>query len=169
MLLTTLAIEMAPGLHRGVTKGRDSMTWPSVKGYASSASQRRDVHRFLPETHTLFLPYRYQIDGEWYHQSHFDIVGGFRGSLFETKEARKNYGGEIVVHYNPEDPGEAVLAPGIVFDSWTRSLFRMEGALVLLLALIFIQFRGPHNSSNSKQSLPPPLPRASNFDEIKIN
>lgn len=145
------SIDLVEGVYHGVKTGRDTLTWPSVQGFTSLASLRAKPDGFLPETHEVFLPYMYHVEGRLYNAADFDAAGHFYGTLTEANEFRKNAQREITIYYNPDDPSEAILSPGIVFDPHTRSLFRVVGGalVVAILSLVEFRFFGKRRADNS--------------------
>lgn len=135
------SIDLVEGVHYGVKTGRDSLTWPSIQGFTSHASLRAKPNGFLPETHEVFLPYIYRVEGKQYRGAEFDVAGHFYGTLTEANEFRKNAQRELTIYYNPDNPSEAILSPGIVFDPHTRSLFRIVGGALTVAILSLVEFR----------------------------
>lgn len=141
ILSAYLSIDLLEGVTDGLKAGQASLTWPSVQGFASHPSLRARRHRFLPDTHTVFLPYIYRVEDKQYNGASFDVAGIFSGNLAEANKFRKNFVGEVTIYYNPADPAEAVMSPGIEFDFHTRSLFRVVGVALAVALLSLVEFR----------------------------
>ncbi len=120
----------------------ESSRWPSVKGkiifsnysdhYARSAGSgnARGASSFS-------LDYEYEIDQKTFCGER--VMFGYKNNFFTSDSYRrsKTYpkGSLVTVYYDPDNPEEAVLEPGINFPfSWNYILL----AMILMLPLYFI-------------------------------
>jgi hypothetical protein len=98
--------------------------WPTAPGRVVESRIDVDTSRTRTGTRTtyeLHVVYEYTVDGQT-HQANRVRAGGMRWSddsgaaLF----AKLTYsvGTTVIVSYNPDDPGDAVLQPGAGDDHW---------------------------------------------------
>jgi hypothetical protein len=98
-----------------VRRGLAARSWPSVPGVVEEAATRRK-----PPV------YRYEVGGREYQ--------GFRSS-YGGRRVRRNKGDAVTVHFNPEDPNEAVLHPGWSWRSLGIPVF--AGLFLLVTGLMW--------------------------------
>ena len=137
ILLGVLAIAVIAGfLHlqkRADEAAARSHDWPTVTG--------RVVQNMLVTTygrHAPVVAYAYSVDGRDYRRSRirFGNYTNMNKADAEAILARYPDGGPVEVHYDPDEPGTAVLEPGPAGRSWRIAAWAIGGPL-LLLALIF--------------------------------
>lgn len=135
---------------------RESASWPTVEGQieavkiekttrrASSSSSRSSTARPKKTRYHVALVYSYAVDGQRYEASRYSIGQGSRISKKykqrdEARQAARAYatGDAIVVHYNPDDPSEAVIQAGVTGASWVPFVFGLlfagVGSYLLLI------------------------------------
>jgi len=122
---------------------KTSESWPTISGNVThsaivnsqSVSQTESGTR-VREHYELVLRFEYHLQGQAYESDRYTIYGEKAStSRLVIEQALKNYpvGKEVLVYYNPEEPGVGVLEPG------ARLSFR--GVFVMWIAGIF--FVGP--------------------------
>ncbi len=116
-----------------ILKGWDSKSWPSTNGTivssrvktvttrstSTSKTPGKKRTRYFPEIH-----YKYQVDGKEFTGNRFAF--GFSNRTKETSKnivARYPAGAKVPVHYDPDDPEESVLEPGVYTLNWFGILF----------------------------------------------
>jgi hypothetical protein len=150
------------GLRKSILAGLATRDWPTTSGEAYSA-RISTAHLFLwPNHQAVFAPYYYNVNGNRYSNFRYDVHGVFVGSEAQVKEYRQGLG-NITVHYNPDDPSEAVLKPGISFDRMTYFYMTLDAVSLLLIFAglfgIWIHSRRL-KVSTAKSTVPPPLPNS---------
>ena len=114
-------------------KGWDSKSWSSTNGTivsskvktittrstSTSTTPRKKRTRYFPEIH-----YKYQVDGKEYSGDR--LAFGFSN---RPKEESKNIverypaGAHVPVYYDPDNPEESVLEPGVYALNWLGIVF----------------------------------------------
>ena len=128
--------QSASGIYYGIAKGRDTLSWPST------SAQVGLVRRFEDPGHPSYermewIAY-YQVDGKTYNPANnsarINIQGNlvFQGPKAERTRAVLRSMNPAPIYYNPDDPSEAVLEPGITFSphTWTRIYGAVFGLVV---------------------------------------
>ncbi len=128
-------------------QGKEARSWKVIAGrITKSALEEKRVDTShedgMQRTEVGYLPvveYQYKVEGE--------ILTGYRINFVEkqyTQKAGKKaldkypFGAVVQVHYDPENPNEAVLETGTIVSS----LVFMLGGLVLVGAGVAIAFLG---------------------------
>ncbi len=103
-----------------ISAGAASESWPTVEGVITFAEVRvhqpsvRDRRELgLKTRYTPRITYRYQVDGKTY-ENH--VIGRYGyTSKWASGISRGQYavGKPVTVYYNPENPAESVLEPGL--------------------------------------------------------
>lgn len=101
------------GLDYGLSQrslARDSKTWPITAGVVLTAEVREGGKRYT--TYEPHVTYAYTVDGTRYvgHVLRVGDIGSTVGA--EVVMGQRLVGTTVTVHYNPDDPGQAVLEPG---------------------------------------------------------
>ncbi len=119
-------------------KAKASVDWPTTKGVVVSA----EVIRNRSDDGVTYRPevlFEYTVDGEKYQQNHIRYDGDVSTSsiTYSNKMVRKyKPGTEVVVHYDPAEPTEAVLEPGTTWSSYFLigfgAIFFLVGAAMFL-------------------------------------
>ncbi|MFH0945322.1 MAG: DUF3592 domain-containing protein [Planctomycetota bacterium] len=115
-----------------VVQAKQSRSWPTVVGSVASAGINETVNRkgrrYLP-----VIRYRYEVGGQTYES---DTVSGRTAKSYPERSDAQGHleevvsGGSPTVHYNPDNPGQAVLTPGSLWRA-----IGITGIGVILLAL----------------------------------
>lgn len=128
-----------------VIEGASSGGWPTVAGVVLSS----EVTWEIDDGTTMYdakVRYGYSVDGQSFESDRIS-VGSLASSLkHQAAERVKRYseGKEVVVHYNPSHPGEAVLEAGI--DAGTAVIFcviiAFNAVSLVLMVSVFSTWRG---------------------------
>jgi hypothetical protein len=104
-----------------VYHGISSTQWPSVEGRIVYSHARGGQH---PET---LLWYEYYVQNRRYLASNYRNGGNFTPSLAGAEAAAKRYpvGAVVPVFYNPGDPQDALLEPGLWWGNFVALAFAL--------------------------------------------
>jgi hypothetical protein len=102
-----------------------SYFWPTAKGIVLNSEVKTSEGYYYPE-----IKYVFHVNGKKYESSNFDISDTESGDPLPSRKAVKRYpkGKEVTVYYNPKNPDECVLEPGM---GWSLLLFFAAGAAFL--------------------------------------
>jgi hypothetical protein len=115
-----------------IAKVRKIQRWPSVEGVIDQSSRTSDMDDLLPD-----IAYSYTVSGQTYR-----CKLEFSRSIHPTPELSASYikkypvGAKVRVHYNPGQPGQAVLEPGIGSD-WMVFAAGLLATIFAVFALFF--------------------------------
>jgi len=113
-----------------------SLTWPTVAGELVSADIKerifhdRDGNR---SSMVLDFKYSYSVENNQINGTRITYTDGINKSLRAMKKLKKRFEGKtrVKVYYNPEDPQQSVLIPGVGLFNFTplitSSLFVIAG------------------------------------------
>ena len=114
----------------------ETLDWPETQGTITSSGVSKEIRResgagsrqsitYYPE-----IRYAYQANGRSYTGTKINIGGKTGGMEWLAQRAVKKYssGENVMVHYNPHDPAEAVLKAGIAGSS----------IFMLLMGVVFL-------------------------------
>ena len=115
---------------RIIAKGRETMRWPTVEGV---------VEKCEPPSSTDLLPtieYRYSVAGASYHRA-LEFPPDITPTAEYSADYVKRYppGRTVTVHYNPGDPAQATLEPGVGRGDWM--VFAL-GAGMAVFGVVFL-------------------------------
>lgn len=133
-----------------LSKAKESVNWPVVTGSVtrSEVAQKRDSDG--DRTYRPDVEYKYSVDEEDFvgfdvYVASSSMWSSSRSSANETVRKYK-VGKDVEVHYNPNDPADAVLEPG---TNWMTYLpfgigliFAVIGGLILVGSLSWLLFAG---------------------------
>jgi hypothetical protein len=118
-----------------------SASWPSVAGTVVSstvAAGTSGTGKSRSTTYKAKVTYRYQVDGAAYEN---DVLrpGQFSMGLMSgaQKDVRQHPPGPGTVYYDPAEPSDSVLEPGLY---WAVSLKPAVGCLFFMVGVVM--FRG---------------------------
>lgn len=116
-----------------IAKARCTLRWPQVEGVIEQSAPSSEEDDLLP--HIVFS---YRIDGHFY-RSQLKFPSGITPTPEFSASYLKRYpvGAAVHVHYNPEQPGEATLEPGMGQGDWM--VFAL-GVIATLCATAFLCF-----------------------------
>ncbi|MEJ2551077.1 MAG: DUF3592 domain-containing protein [Anaerolineales bacterium] len=135
-------------LVRGVVHyrtGKASAAWPAVEGRVADAtvevSVSTDSDGMTSRQYTPHVVYTYSIGGQQYSSDQVNIGSKWHYPTRARAEAKLNYqtGQRVNVHYNPENPSQAVLEPGSTRGAWGTLLigivFSAAGVAIVIFNL----------------------------------
>lgn len=113
--------------HQQRRRGAATERWPTTDGTVTHAKRRHD---------SPYVEYEYEVDGTTYENN--TVWLGSNATTVEgaTEMVEENQpGSTVTVHYDPDDPGSAVLSPGTPSNRGTlvfASVLVIVGVGVLL-------------------------------------
>lgn len=111
--------------------------WPSVGGKVIS-SEIRKLHKFRREnqTYRAEVRYRYEVDGRNYQCDKISFGYYSSSSLKDARDIVGKYkvGKMVVVHYDPENPGRAVIEIKADPNAYIESGIGL--AIILVLSML---------------------------------
>lgn len=120
--------------------------WPTTSGriVESHVTTSRSGGKSSRTSHHVEATYEYTVGGQRYRSSRitYGVREGARSST-EAENLRSRYyppGGSVTVHYDPDDPGEAVLSPG-TSGGFTAVGLTMMAFSLLCAAALFLKGR----------------------------
>ena len=104
-----------------VKAGLEAKSWPATSGVVqhSAVAKRDRVGHRRGDTYRAHVEYAYSVDGRYYRASRIsfgELPTGFSAPARWTVE-RYPTASEVRVHYDPDDPGRAVLVTGVTLGS----------------------------------------------------
>lgn len=120
-----------------------SKSWPSVDGVVieSRVETKKSNDRKDGPTYKAVVVYKYEVGGEEFSSDRIWFGGEVSTSKrTQMRDIVKGYpeGQPTEVHYDPENPAEAVLQPGVFFTSYFMiifgAVFAVPGGIMLLVA-----------------------------------
>jgi hypothetical protein len=116
-------------LHRRAARTR---AWPATAGRLRSVRVARTYSQWGPSGYRGKVEFEYVVDGRSYVGRHWTTGFADFDSEAAAERAAAALGTErpLVVYYDPADPADAVLEPGVA-----PSAMRFAGATVALLAI----------------------------------
>jgi hypothetical protein len=127
---------------RNRRKAEESTSWPSVQGTITKAwvetQEHEDDEGSVTITHFPKWEYEFNVSGMTYTSQNVSF-GGTGGSSRElaAQERLKQYpiNSQVQVFFNPSNPEEAVLEPGI---QGTMTLIILGGGLAFIMLVIIV-------------------------------
>jgi hypothetical protein len=147
-----LAFGFGPAVLRGWMSGH----WPSAQGVIDSSRLEEMMHSGGHPDWRVYLGYHFLVDDVRYEGTRFTSTGEFYGDEVNARAVvAENRPGQVVqIFYDPRDPSNAVLRPGL--DS--RQYFVFFSFLVVFAIGIGIVF-GFFRAQSAPEQGPRPLPR----------
>lgn len=137
-----------------------SESWPTVDGVVieSRVESKRSSGKNNGTTYKAIVVYDYEVDGQPYSSGRIWFGSDISTSnQAQMRNTTKQYpkGQTVKVHYDPENPLEAVLQPGAFWSSYFMivfgSVFAFIGGAVLLVAAFGMKSKSnptDHGASN---------------------
>ncbi|MDP2653307.1 MAG: DUF3592 domain-containing protein [Candidatus Omnitrophota bacterium] len=115
-----------------IQKSKLSMTWPTVEGVVSSSDMGRHRDSDRGTTYSADVTYRYVLEGTTYVSSKVRYGSLNTSNPADAQRVLNRYpvGTKVSVHFNPDDPYESVLEPGMHGGVWFFPVFGSVFALV---------------------------------------
>lgn len=116
-----------------IARSRRTLRWPQVDGVIERADAASEEDDLLPD-----ILFGYEVEG---HAQHSKVV--FPSGTMPTPELSATYlkryppGAKVRVHYNPDNPAEATLEPGMGQGDWM--VFAL-GVIAIAAAVLFLLF-----------------------------
>ena len=116
-----------------IARARKSAHWPSVQGMIETSSIAAEGDELLPD-----IQFSYRIADKDYLKNI-----EFPNSTSPTQEFSNHYvnkyppGAVVAVYYNPDNPEQATLEPGLQPGDWMILAFGL-GVLILMTVLLLI-------------------------------
>ena len=139
VILLIVGLGIIAGVYYFYRTAAASQSWPTTSGTVTLSSyyrnDSRDSDGHTSITYGAKIHYKYQVDGTDYHG---DRVSSLDYSSSNTKHVhsimdRYPMGKEVTVHYNPDNPSDALLEPGV---HWVFYLLFAVGGFLALMGLI---------------------------------
>jgi len=122
-------------------RGLQSRSWPTTAGtivYAGWQSYQRSGayigpnYNAAPFLHQPDIHYRYEVNGRVYEGSRVSLHDHRDGNLGNVKAIVERYpvGSAIEVYFDPSEPSQAILEPGV---AWFNVLFLGMGVVFVLV------------------------------------
>jgi uncharacterized protein DUF3592 len=159
-----IAIVFVVAALRGRAKVGAAKDWPSVSGKVTYATvETRHSHRSGGGTSTSYYPnvvYEYTVNGQRYQSSKISFgseVGLSNYNAVLRKAAGYPINSMVQVHYNPDNPSEAVLEKA----SPPSGIFLLVGVLIVVILACVVTFTlgGMSFVSNFVNSVVPKFPK----------
>lgn len=119
-----------------------SVTWPTTEGRITRAQLERSISKGKT-MYSADIAYDYQLDGKPFEGGRVWMGNGSSSSdptPFRRAVERYPAGTAVRVHYDPADPAESVLEPGVTWASSFLYFFGLGvlavGGMILLSALV---------------------------------
>jgi len=127
-------------------KARASLSWPTADGVIMQSDVRRErrwvktgKHRREKITYKADVDYIYTVNGQEYSADRISYGGTHSSSSRVTADqitSQYPRGKKVTVSYDPQDPGEAVLEPGVSIGVYGTLAAGVLIALVGVAAVI---------------------------------
>ena len=116
-------------------KGFSSYSWPTTEGTINTSYVARVDRSYKP-----IIKYSYSVMGTQYYYNQIYIgstgISGMKWGANRTV-GRHPVGKKAIVYYDPTNPDQAILEPGI---KWTLAIFWLMASPLLFMALGFQLF-----------------------------
>lgn len=116
-----------------IAKARKTLRWPWVEGAIEPSASTPDANDLLP--HILFS---YTVAAHTYQRT-LEFPGGTSPSPELTTCYAKKYpaGAKVSVYYNPDQPDQATLEPGLAKGDWMIPALGLAAMAVGIFGLFF--------------------------------
>jgi hypothetical protein len=121
----------------GIIKAIETKSWPTTNGIVLSSEVKRGNNSKGSPKFEPVINYTYEIGSEEHSSNKYSSTIA-RGSSMWAKEIIVQYpdNSEIEVFYNPKNPKESVLDPGLQSDNYWMSILSSFFFAMVLLAFI---------------------------------
>jgi len=114
-----------------------SLAWPSTLGKVARAyvapygGNARGYYRTV-------VTYTYEVGGRIYQSHQLAIVESYTNQLNEAQAMVSHFssGSTVTVYYNPDDPSNAVLMPGLHGTIWSKYATMLIGGFMLGIGIV---------------------------------
>lgn len=127
---------MAGKIARSMSLAKASVTWPSTTGTVlnSHVTVVRRGNPDRPDRYTKHLTYQYTVEGATHQSSQYTVGDALAPEDWETLATGLPAGTEVLVSYDPANPAQAVLVPGV---TTAHRVGRFVPVLAFVLFAIF--------------------------------
>jgi hypothetical protein len=117
-------------------KARKTLRWPMVEGAIEQSAPTSEAHDLLP--HILFS---YTVAADTY-QGTLEFPDGTEPSPELATSYAKKYpaGAKVSVYYNPVQPDQATLEPGLARGDWMIPVLGLAAMALGIFALFFSNY-----------------------------
>lgn len=114
-----------------------SKSWPMTTGTVVYSEMGRHRNRESGTSYSAEVEYEYRVDGELLSNNRIQFGNWNHNKASSARKVLNRYkkGTEVTVHYNPEDPYEAVLEPGVQAETWFLPIF---GSAFAVFGMVFV-------------------------------
>jgi len=121
----------------GTIKALQTMGWPHTNGIVISTEVKRIPSSKGPSKFSPVITYTFKVDSVEYSSDRYSSTGA-RGSSQWANEVIDEYwvNSAIKVFYNPRDPKESVIDPGLQSDNYWMTILSSFFFMVVLFAFI---------------------------------
>jgi hypothetical protein len=117
-----------------IARGKKTLRWPSVDGVIEQSLLASEENDILPK-----IVFSYKVADQGYRRDMaLPSGGGVTPDFAESYVKKYPQGTRVSVHYNPHQPDQATLEPGLARDDW---LVFALGAAATLLGALFLLFK----------------------------
>lgn len=158
IMLTILGIGISCWGYGIVKVARASLDWPIARGIVTLSEVRTTSSGTTGYQHSADIRYEYRVmrdrdriygaDGKLFQSSKI-VVGNYSGSESHARKLTRRFrkGSKVKVHYNHEQPGEAILVPGGTALVYVPFGFGIIATLSGIVALIQGRRKGTAEAS----------------------
>ena len=133
---TLLGLYLGGQLAIDLATASSSSSWPTVSGLIQIADVRYIQRGSGPDSSYwhVDIQYDYEAGGNRRHGTHITAGDAQSYSTLATYPSRFKAGDTITVYYNPRDPGQSLLLPGVNTAHW---VVMIAPTLLLVLGVVF--------------------------------
>jgi uncharacterized protein DUF3592 len=123
-------------------EGQESTSWPTVEGTVTESSIKESAPSATKRSYKPRVKYAYTVEDEKFSGDRIGMHDVGYGTRLLAEDVLLHYqtGAKIQVHYDPDDPANALLEPG---NSWRAYLFLIIPPVMLLLGVLALRFSIP--------------------------
>ena len=120
----------------GFTRALQTKSWPTTTGIVNSAEVKKVASKGSSQ-YAPIIAYSFQIDNEEYTSEKYSSTTA-RGASQWAKDIVDQYpaNSEVNVFYNPENPKQSVLVPGLQSDNYWMTILSLVFSVVVSLAFV---------------------------------
>ena len=131
---------------RQFTQAKASPAWPTVTGVITVAELGKQMGNERDEstTYSADISYDYLVNDRSYVNGAVSFDGVKSSDPSTARRILKRYpvGKQVTVYYNPSDPQDAVLEPGLTAGSWFLPSFGGGFVVVGIAVFFFLRWIG---------------------------
>jgi hypothetical protein len=140
----------------GLSSQFRSSVFPHVRGrIVRSQVVSEEGNRRRLSSHAVALGYQYQVDGKSYESSNyrFNKTRSHHEDTVRKTVAARPTGSEVDVYYDPKDPAQAVLSPGLNASDFVflHLLVPFNGAVAFVAIAVWNALRSKHRPAGGRR------------------